>query len=503
MRNNNIVVYDGRKAVGIWDEIGWTELTGQGAVRDGSASQYASALGWMYRCMSIYANAIASIPLDLLGPSGDVVDSTDDWENVLGFLSSPEPLIWLIAAAQGLSGKAYLYQSKNSYTVVKTLRPLAPSTIRWDENKKIFTRDVNPPKDYPPTIDADGNVSKEKETIAYIWMPDPDVEWGPPLKWPGQAACAAAGVSYNMDRAVDGFFKRGMLHVTAFSVPPGTQPADKERFEEKVQRIASGVRNAFKTIFLEAGKVDAVDLGGGLEQLANQTLTQEKREDMAAAWGIPLTKLLSTDASGLGGGGVSKSDDMRLYNDTALPALVNILRELNRQIFKPLGYTLVECHERMEIYQTSETERVTAFSQYVDTFSKNPALALIIAPMLGIVIPDDVLSNLQKFIEEDKPKQVPPQLVPFSGQNNQPAPTDANAAGDEIASELMKWAAYEKKHEGKGRAFECKHIPARLQMHIRSLLKAGGDVDTIFMQAGTDVPALVLAQAINGLQKEG
>jgi len=499
MDKNKLMFYDGRKAVGIWDEVGWTELNAGGTVPKETPAFYAAVMGWMYRCMSIYANAIASIPLDLIDQRGDVVDSTDDWQNVLGFMPNPEPLFWLLGAATGLSGKAYLYQSKNTFTVVKTLRPLAPYTVEWDDNKQLFTRTRNgkAPKDYEPTIFPDGEVSKAKETIGYIWLPDPDVEWGPPLKFPGAAAASAAGVQFNMDFAAQAFFKRGMMGITAFSVPAGTQKADKERFEESVNRVTMGVKNWFRTVFFEAGKIEPIPLGGNLDQLKDQTLTQEKREDMAAAWGIPLTKLLSTDASGLGGGGVSKSDDLRMYTDTALPALKNILRPLNEQILEPLGYELVERHEQMEIFQTSEQEKSTAFASYVSTFATNPALAMIIAPMLGIEIPEDVLTDLRKFISKDEKPEAPPMVPVPAGEPM------ANEAEDEIAGELMKWAAFEHKHGGKGRAFECKHIPPRLQVRIRTALRNGGDVDTIFAQAGGDVPALVLAEAINRLQKEG
>jgi hypothetical protein len=235
----NLVIYDGAKAVTIWGDEGWSILSGTDKERPDTEVYYSARVPIMYRAALLRANAVASIPFSLLKvKGGSEVDNTDDWQNEVGFMPNPELLFWLLEAAWTISGEAYLFKSMNSMKVVKTLRALAPATVKYNLPKNEFTRTVaqiegvtfTADKKYPPAIADDGTVAP-RESIVALWMPDPDVEKGKPLKWPGKAALQAMGVLFNLDDAATGFFKRGMLHTYAFSVPPGTQQRDKEEFE--------------------------------------------------------------------------------------------------------------------------------------------------------------------------------------------------------------------------------------------------------------------------------
>jgi hypothetical protein len=50
-------------------------------------------------------------------------------------------------------------------------------------------------------------------------------------------------------------------------------------------------------------------IGEGIKELSDNALTQEKREDIAAALGVPISKMWASQARGLGGGSVVGQDD--------------------------------------------------------------------------------------------------------------------------------------------------------------------------------------------------
>ena len=435
-RGDKLVMFDGQKAVTIWGDTGWNIYSGGGAGVS-TPEWFTARIPIIFRGMTIRANAVANIPFDIIDDAGNVVDSTDDWRNKVGFLPHPETLFWLIEASWVVTGQSYLYQSKNSFKVVKILRYLAPDSVAWNEKTGKFVRTASGlNKEYPPAVSADGVASPEKESIVYLWPADPSVEWGAPDKYPGMAALHAMGVLYNMDESAAAFFKRGMMKITAFVVPPGTTEADKQQFEEKVQQTVTGVKNFFKSIFLRAGQVSTVDLGGGLEGLANIPLTKEKREDIAIALGVPMSKLFTESAAGLGGGGVVQADDKRLILDTALPDWKAIASILNQQVFSPLGYRLVDRHEKMEEFQADESQRAASLTAYVTAFDKNPELAMLLAPEIGLELSEETIAGIQAMI--DKPEPEPEPVVPVAPVAPA-APVEQPDQEDEIQAEKSRW----------------------------------------------------------------
>jgi len=330
-------------------------------------------------------------------------------------MPNPELFFWLVEAAWTLYGRGYAHQSKNGYNIVKILRYLAPESITYDSDKNVFVRNN---KDFPPAIDDKGK-PQPGESIVSLWMPDPDVEKGPPLKSPGKAAFQAMDVIYNLDQSSLSFFKNGMLHTYVFKVGAGTQQTDVELLEERVNQKLRGSWNAFKALFLKTEKFEPVDIGGGLDWLSNVPLTKEKREDIAMALGIPMSKLFTESAAGLGGGGVVDSDDKKLITDTALPDWKNIVRQLNEQVFIPAGYRLVERHEKLDLFKDSEAALGETLTKYVTAFNTNPELAVELCEVLGITLSDEKKKALLAIArKKPEPTQFETVNQPTNQQNN-------------------------------------------------------------------------------------
>lgn len=472
-RGFNLRVVSGNKAVTLWGNDGWNVL-GETREKPGTVTALASRVAIVFRGMTIRANAVSSIPFDMVDLNGNIIDTMDDWKNECGFLPNPESLFWLLEAAWTLYGRAYLHNTANKYGYHK-IKYLAPETVLYDHEKKIFVRNnIN----FPPAIDENGKPTPG-ESIISLWLPDPDIELGPPMKSPGKAALSAMNVMFNLDESSLSFFKNGMLHTFMFKVGAGTQQADVELLEEKVNHKLRGVWNSFKALWLKTDKFEPVDIGGGLDWLSNVPLTKEKREDIAMALGIPMSMLFSESAAGLGGGGVADSDDKKIISMTALPDWRNIARQLNEQLFIPLGYRLVDRHEKMEVFRKNESTLGETLTKYVTAFNTNPLLAVELCDVLGITLTDEQKSKLSA-IEKKKPDPTQFEQVNQVIPKQLPAPAEEIKAVDiEYNRELQRYQRKALKKIGQAVEFESEIIPLDILQSIKEGLVSCQSEDAV------------------------
>ncbi|MFA5150266.1 MAG: hypothetical protein WC433_05095 [Candidatus Omnitrophota bacterium] len=469
----NIRVINGNKAVTLWGEQGWDALGGGTKEKDGSVTALASRVSIVFRGMTIRANAVASIPFDMVDLEGNIIDTMDDWQNECGFLPNPESLFWLLEAAWTLYGRAYLHNTSNVYGLNRKVKYLAPESVLYDAEKQLFIRNNI---SFPRAIDKKGKPTPG-ESIVSLWMPDPDVEVGPPLKSPGKAALHAMGVLFNLDQSSLSFFKNGMLHTFMFKVGAGVQETDVQLLEEKVNHKLRGVWNAFKALWLKTDKFEPVDIGGGLDWLSNVPLTKEKREDIAISLGIPMSMLFTESAAGLGGGGVADSDDKKLYLMTALPDWKNIARQLNEQIFIPLGYRLVDRHQKLDVFKKNESALGDTLTKYVTAFNTNPEIAVEMCDILGIALTDEQKAKL-KTIEKKKPE--PTQFEQVNQPKQLPAPIEEVKIVDiEYNKELQRYQRKALKKIGQAVEFESEIIPLDVLHGIKEGLVSCQSEDAI------------------------
>jgi hypothetical protein len=139
-----------------------------------------------------------------------------------------------------------------------------------------------------------------------------------------------------------------------------------------------------------------------MADMQNNELTKEKREDIAAAFGVPMTKILSSEAKGLGGGGVSDGDDTRMITDEALPAFRQMAGELNRQLFIPLGYKMVDRANEMDIFKKDEKALSATFINLTSAWVAEPTVAQAMAITLGIEIPKEAQTILDAYAVQAK-----------------------------------------------------------------------------------------------------
>jgi phage portal protein BeeE len=359
---------------------------------------------WTYRAIFMISQCISDIPFALMRGETDF-DTSDDWKNKIGFLPNPKELLWKTAASLQRYGVAYHHRLRINETsnTVKELRYLDPNSITYDYLLAIQRKDYG---DYPFRFIRQDDTGKHFYTpvkdVIYFWLPDPDIELGPPQAFPARATKSAANVLHSVDIFSAGFFENGAIKATIMPVPPNMPTAEQERIEKRLKKLITNVRNAFRLIVMgigEGGK--PVVIGEGLEALKDAGAITRNREDITAGYGISLSMLLSSEANYA----TALEDRKTLYTNTVIP-LANFIGDTwNEQIFKPLGYRWVFRPENMEVFQEDENQRSSSLAQ-LNTALADPELFLISANILGFALSPEVEKQIKDLIaKKEQEKQ--------------------------------------------------------------------------------------------------
>ncbi len=441
------------KAVTINDLDGFLDyLVNENGGGKTSIRQAHKVVPWLFRGTDIRKNAVAGVPFKIYRGETEI-DSSANYQNVVGFLENPFRLLREIEGSLTLTGRAYLWRERNR---VKTLdlRYLVPTTVR------------------PIITEADGLVGWERnvghgwrkydiEDIAYLWGDDTFVELGPPEACSGVAALMAAGLLISVDEFATKFAQRGMTKNTLIKVPQGTDRDERGRIRKWYETRILGVKNTGAVEVVQADTIEVKTIGEGLDGLAEVELTTEKQHDISTALGVPVTKLFSGETGGLGGGGVVAQDDLNFHKETVIPDCRFIENELNRQVFSPNGYSLRFHPETMDIFQEDEAQRANAVKTYVDA-----ELPLHVAlEILGVELPDGVEYTDFEPESEPEPQPIPPQFT----QLQQPEPEPPN--DQEAKADLRRWrgVALRQLKAGKSAAYNFESEYINVDRHVEIL----------------------------------
>ena len=99
--------FNGKKSMTWNSDIGWTILTGEDN-NTATTQELFEAVPWLYRGITLRADAVAGMPFALYRGQTEY-DTSKDWQNRVGFLPNPTDLFWLIEASLTLTNKAYLF----------------------------------------------------------------------------------------------------------------------------------------------------------------------------------------------------------------------------------------------------------------------------------------------------------------------------------------------------------------------------------------------------------
>lgn len=475
---NKLTYFDGMKSIELtqYPDEAWEWLTGKPDNAERGLEDFFKAIPWLFRGVNLRADAVANMPFSVYRGETEI-DMSQEYRNAVRFMPNPSRLFKLIEMSISLMGSAYLFNVRNN-TVSLDLKYLNPTTIRpvLDESEGLvgFDRTLTSTTRY------------DVDDIIYFWLEDPYVEIGEPNTSPGKAALMAAGVLANVDEFVAAFFGRGAIKATILGVPMGTPEPAREELKSWWDKVVSGIGNAFTAKVIASDAVEATTIGEGLEGLQNTSLTKEKREDISVALGIPMTKLWSTEAGGLGGGGVVEQDDKDFYNQTIIPECQFIQNVLNTQVFEPAGYSLRFNTDTLDMFQEDEAERSTSLNNLV-----NAGMPLDVGlQVLGFELTDEQWARLEaeQQAKEERAEQ-------FAEQIQQRPARDDEDEEDNKVMHLDKWRrkAAKRLKSGKTAAvdFESEYISPTLNAAIMGALEGVetmDDLDSVFDSAWTGYP---------------
>lgn len=460
------------------------------------------ACAWYARMIAMIANDIASLPFDIIDETGEVYDSSADWQNRLGGIPNPRAMINKLASSLAATGRAYLIPTMTSRAM--TLQYVTPwsVTAQYDSAGRLIEFYRIPGGRYTP------------DKIVYFLYPDDTVEQdGMPVVYPGATASLPASILAAMDGSLHTWGERGFVPPTILSAKGMPDKAEREKAEKWWNAFLRGWTKTVAKI-VNAEVLTPVKIGNGGEELRG-TYIQIKRqliEDIGAAGGIPSALFMSNAANYA----TAQVDRQMWYQSGEFTAIWQTIQEvMTSQVLKRYG---MRWQFNLQAVTTQdEADSTPQISSIVPVLVDSPNTTLAVARYMGWEISDKDMQTMLQAVQTDNESRPEPAPVaqPASTAPTEDAPDmedetepeDAPDMPDEenedennIADEMMKWAAFERKHAGKAhRDFECKYIPARLQVRIRAALKSGADIDATFAQAAQDIPAIVLANAINRL----
>ncbi len=472
MRTATILDGSGIKSSLLWDEETTAWRYHSNEPEHGTPALYRT-IPTLYRGIEKNADALAKIPFSIFKGKTEI-DNSQDWQNKLEYLPNPRRLFSLLCRSLDKGGKAYLLKVKNRAGYAKELKWLAASSITpvIDDKNGLtgFKRNIGSRQDdYKP------------EDIVYFWLPDDDVEIGPPQRYPVKAALQAAGVLYYLDSYIQLYFERGAIRPLIISAKGMPSPEERVRLETWFNRLMSGIKRAFSWKIFNADTLSFQQIGDGLDQLQNQTLTSDQRFDVALALGIPQTILFANAANYA----TSLNDYRSWYDTTIVPRAEFVASTMNEQLFKAEGYQIEFSPESLDIYQEDEAERASAVGTYV-----NAGMPLLMAcDVLGVELTEEQRAELEaeKVAKEERAAEMAEQL---QKQPEQPEPgqepgqdDEAPEMSEEAQAEAKRWrnAAYRAFRNGKPLPVEwrAKAIPEAVASAISEGMKAARSVADI------------------------
>lgn len=485
-----------------YPDSAWEWITGAPENKD---IDLYSRVAAVYRCANLTADALSNMPFAILRGDQEF-DTSDDWQNKIGFMKNPRELLRLWRLSIFMTNSAYGFmEGPANRRKVTNLRYLVPTTITPEadrEGLKGFKRQLGNESTF---------YSLEDNRIFYIFKLDHTTELLPSKHTEFKALMAAAGVLFYADYYIQNFFQRGGVKPALLSVAGVPTPAEREKIESVWDKIVHGwYKYTGKVISAET--MDVKVIGDGIDNLNKSDLHDEKLSDIAMAAGMPLSLLLANSANYA----TARTEYEMWFRDKIVPDSHIIAASMNELLFEPLGLHFEFRPEESEHGQEEEKARAYAYQMYVNS-GMRPS---VVAQMLGLDLPPDV--EYESLDEGWLPKS---EMMPQFGapepkpdadtarqirQEQQETQEDVKSVEPTMLTlpqlrELENWQdlAFRKLKRGDDLNFTwvCKEVPETIASAIRYRLpycKSREDIEQAFQMSGRDDDAiLALTDALN------
>ncbi len=473
--NKNIKAID----FDMWNGIdGFLAATSGGAVTRASALK--SIVPWLAKAVSMTSNAVAGMPFEIVNSSGDVIDTSSDWSNVIGGMDSPRRLLMLLSSSL-CGGSAYMIPVRTSRRLVN-LQYVSPHTI----TPHI---DVNGLQYFDRVTDK-GRVQRiMPDELIYFWLPDSEVEIGCPLTSPMSSSLIASELLASMSITMKTYGDRGFVPAYIGNVKGMPSQDEKKKAENYLTRFLRGAYSSVVKL-INSESLELVRVGAGMEELkgAYTEIQQQAIEDIGTAFGIPAALFMSDKSFASEVNSLTRT----WYETSTFITIYHTLEEVfNEQVFKPYGVRMQFKPETLSVFQDDENERANAVSTYTAAIVSNPQVAKFVMSFMGVDLDeeqehelDEIVAGMDEATEEVTEAAQPEgtdmeseaELAP---EMEQPEPLSPDETKD-LALWYSKAKAWSIKGKGTAVDWENKHLREEIAAPIRlRLADAKNELDIV------------------------
>jgi len=412
-------------------------------------------IGYFRAIIELRAAAVSGVPFTIRqdGAEDPIYDSDrdgDDFPDELEWSQDIQQYISLIEASEVMDGKA---------AVLKLMDHGIMTGLQWWEigswSPVIGKKGI---ETYKRKIQTETGGYEERpfsaQFVIPFWQRDPFVGIGPGNSL-AMAALHDANVINSLNVYVKNALDSGLLRATIVGVPKGTLKEDRDHIEASWWQWFKGKFRAGRIKVVEAGAFTVENVGEGIKDLENIPLTQDARESMSTAMGVPHAIVMSNIT---GAKATTEQDDIKFYVYTVMPACKRHARQLNRYLYRPNGYTFQYEFDRLSIleqFQLNKAERLQKLVGGPIMEANEAREKLGLRPSKNLVSVAKPQRRQEEVEEEDQP---------LSG-----------SAQDEIKKWRRKAA-----ERGAGAPFKCYYIPEEVQSVIRMRLSNGESINSAF-----------------------
>ena len=444
------------------------------------------------RAVDMLSISVANMPFEFVSiETEEVIDSSVEWENVLGGIPDPQKLMYLLASSL-CGGSAYLIPRRTP-KMIYDLQYVAPQTITpwivYPGGLQYFNRSS--------LLGEFEKINPDK--ILYFWLPDSDVEIGPALNTPLSNAMADAQLTMNIKNTMRIYGERGFVPITLLGAKGITNKDEKERAEGFFNRLLRGGFDVLAKI-VNSEALSLIKVGAGMEELKGvyiEVLRQSK-EDIAQAFGIPTAMFMSDNAFASEFNALARM----FYMSSRMVSIYQTIEEtFTSQLLKPYGAAMYFRPEGLSVFQEDEAARATSLSALVTAIDKSPETAKFGMSILGYDLTEEQESELEDLISKKQaaademaanlaanPQQQPgaqptDEPVDPEAETEVPEPKMKSLSPDEI-KDISLWFSKAKAWniKGKGNAvdWENKHLREEIAAPIRmKLASAESELDIV------------------------
>ncbi len=346
----------------------WVEQLQQ-ADKVSSTAQAFARVPLVFRAVRLRCNSLVRVPVHFYRGRAEV-----EWP----FAVRWRELLWRTEAAQLLAGAAYWLRLVNAYRLPKGPQWLNPFTMRvwYEQGERRFEQRLEGTR-YP----LDRPFWTEEDILYWSeFSPADDV--GPGIS-PAAVALGDAQLMHSLAGFAGAFFENGAMPVTLLGLPATTPEPERERVENVLRRMLTGLRNAWRVLAVRA-EIKPTLLTPPLRDLAIPELRHQAIDAVAWAFDIPRTMFMEDVANR-----ATADNYFRQYITQTIVPRGELYQEVINSFLAPFGYTCRFCVDEMAEVQAEQGERAQAFAAYV----RGGMAPQIAAAVLGIDIPREFESE--------------------------------------------------------------------------------------------------------------